>query len=64
MNLPVYERRYFISLLKNENVGKQERAEEAQEQAKLNAQSGGKGKRTTRVSGDALKSRMASGSVI
>ena len=56
--MPVYERRYFLSLLTKETKERQEREAEIKEKTQSTT---GKGKRTTRVSGDALKSRMKTG---
>jgi len=56
--MPVYERRYFLSLLTKETKERQERQEEIKQKTQTST---GKGKRTTRVSGDALKSRMKTG---
>ena len=58
--MPVYERRYFLSLLTKEARERQEHHDEMMEKAQ-SKNSTGKGNRTTRVSGDALKSRMKSG---
>jgi len=64
MNLPVYERRYFLNMLTSDARQRQEKQEEEAEQSKSQVNGNSKGSRTTRVSGDTLKSRMASGSVI
>lgn len=59
--MPVHERRYFLSLYTKEHVKRQEQLEEIQEQSKT--KNGSKGNRTTRISGDALKTRMKSGDI-
>lgn len=56
--MPTYERRYFLGLLTKEHVKKQEYLEEQREKATTN---GTKGSRTTRVTGNALKSKIKSG---
>ena len=60
MNLPVYERRFFLGLLTREATEQQARNEEMRAKAKT---SGGKGNRTTRVSGAQLKSKLQSGEI-
>jgi hypothetical protein len=62
LSMPVYERRFFLSMLTKEAREKQEEAERFKEEMK-NKTSGSKGSRTTKVSGDALKSRMKSGDI-
>lgn len=56
--MPTYERRYFLGLLTKDHAKKQEQYEEAKEKSKT---SGTKGSRQTRVSGEALKTRMKNG---
>jgi hypothetical protein len=58
--LPTYERRYFLGLLTKDAKQREEQVEKMKEQGKTNT---GKGKRQTRVSGDALKSKIKSGEV-
>jgi hypothetical protein len=55
--LPVYERRFFLSL-KARDVSKQKEHHEEQTKA---AKSNSKGNRNSTVSGDALKNRMKNG---
>jgi hypothetical protein len=57
--LPVYERRYFLSL-KSKDISKQKEHHEEQTQV---AKSNSKGNRTSTVSGDALKNRMKNGDI-
>jgi len=60
LNMSVYERRQYLSYLLNENQRKQEAIEEQKEDyTNKNA----KGSRTTRVSGDQLKSKLKSGQI-
>ena len=56
--MPTYERRFFLTRFIEENNKKQEEMEAQQ----LNSGSG-KGKRTTKISGAQLKSRMKSGQI-
>jgi hypothetical protein len=58
--MPTYERRFFLGLLNKETREKEERIEELKEKAKTN---GGKGTRKTRVSGEALKTKLKSGEI-
>lgn len=60
LSMPTYERRFFIGMLTRDIMKKQELIEEQQQQATVNTS---KGNRTTRVSGDALKSKIKSGEV-
>ncbi len=62
LSCPTYERRFFLQMLINEANKKKEMAEEQAEQMKL-SRSGGKGSRTTRVSGDQLKAKLQSGEI-
>lgn len=57
--MPTYERRYFLTSFINENEKQKERMEEQQG----NTTSGGRGTRTTKISGDALKSKLRSGEI-
>lgn len=59
MAMPVYERRFFINILLKQNEKKQEYFEEGQ----ANKNSNAKGNRKTKISGDALKSKMSSGEI-
>ena len=58
--MPTYERRFFLGLLTKENGRKQEELEAMQEKQQTK---GGKGSRQTRVSGEALKSKMKTGQI-
>jgi len=60
LSMPVYERRFFISLLVKDV---QKRGEQIEENRAKSVVNGSKGKRTTRVSGDALKSKLQSGAI-
>jgi hypothetical protein len=55
--LPVYERRFFLSL-KARDVNKQKEQQEEQSKA---VKSNSKGSRTTNISGENLKNRMKNG---
>ena len=57
--LPVYERRYFINLLIQQNQKKMEYIENE----KATTTSNSKGNRQTKISGDALKNKMQSGEI-
>ncbi len=57
---PTYERRFYLQMLINEANRKNELMEEAQ-QARAN--SGGRGSRNTRISGDQLKAKLQSGEI-
>lgn len=59
MDMPVYERRFYIEMFKDEMDQQKERMDEMKKQKS----SGGKGTRTTTVSGDALKNKMKSGEI-
>ena len=52
MNMPTYERRFFIRIFTEQLEDQKERVEEQQKNATA---SNGKGKRVTRISGDAVK---------
>jgi len=54
MSMPVYERRFYIEMFKDEMEMQKERMDDARK----NATSGGKGTRSKTVSGEALKSQM------
>jgi len=56
--MPVYERRFYLTKLIDENNKKKEQLESQQQNSK-----NGKGKRTTTVSGEQLKSRLKSGQI-
>ena len=60
MSMSVYERRNYLSLLLNEKEKQSQAIEEEQEKAK---NSGSRGSRTTRVSGEQLKVKMKSGEI-
>ena len=57
--MPTYERRFFLTTFINEN----EKQKEKMEEQKNNVSSGGRGTRTTKISGEALKSRLRSGEI-
>ena len=59
--MPVYERRYFLSLKQRDLNKQQEKYDEQRQNAK--ASSNSKGNRQSRVSGDALKNRMKNGDI-
>lgn len=58
--MPTYERRFFLSLLTKDIQEKNERMEEMKQKNKNN---NAKGSRSTRVSGEALKSKIKSGEI-
>ena len=58
--MPTYERRFFIGQLIRDNAKQKEEAEKTKEQ---NQAGNGKGTRTTKVSGEALKAKMKSGEI-
>lgn len=60
-----YERRFFLSLLMNENRKKMEDNEERIRNSKANNVSGkgNKGSRTTKIGGDQLKQKLLSGEI-
>lgn len=60
LSCPTYERRFYLQMLINEANKRQELIEEAQ-QARAN--SGGRGSRNTRISGDQLKAKLQSGEI-
>ncbi len=57
---PTYERRFFLLTFINEGEKKKEKYEEQREAA---TNSKAKGSRTTRVSGNQLKSKLKSGEI-
>jgi hypothetical protein len=58
--MPTYERRFFLGQKTKEVSKQEEQMEQAREQSdKRNS----KGSRTSRVSGDALKTRMQNGDI-
>ncbi len=60
--MPTYERRFFLGMLTKDAREKQEEVERFKEEARARSK-GSKGTRTTRVSGDALKSKMKTGEI-
>lgn len=60
MNLPVYERRFYLGQLTREHEKREEQIEEMREKQQTK---GGKGNRTTRISGNQLKNRIKSGDI-
>lgn len=58
MDMSVYERRSYLSLLLNENQKKTEAIEDAKNNMK-----NGNGTRTTTISGDQLKAKLLSGEI-
>jgi hypothetical protein len=56
MNMPTNERRFYLAR-------HHRRMSEQEEKAKTNKQSGGKGKRSSSISGDALKTKMRNGDI-
>ena len=58
--MPTYERRYFIGMLTKTLEKKEEAIEEAKEQATV---SGGKGSRTSKISGQNLKNKISKGDI-
>ena len=58
MSMPVYERRFFINMLIKQN----KRQKEIYDNQTANT-SNSKGSRKTKISGDALKSKMQSGEI-
>jgi hypothetical protein len=57
LKLPIYERRYYLSLLTRQAKQREEHYEE------MKNKSNSKGGRTTKISGDALKSKLKSGEI-
>jgi hypothetical protein len=60
LNMPVYERRFFLGLLTRDTIKTQEKIEEMNEKTSTK---GSKGNRTTKVSGEGLKNRMKNGDI-
>ena len=56
MNMPTNERRFYLAR-------HHRRMSEQEEKTKTNKQSGGKGKRSSSISGDALKTKMRNGDI-
>jgi hypothetical protein len=56
MNMPTNERRFYLAR-------HHRRMSEQEEKTKKNNQSGGKGKRSSSISGDALKTKMRNGDI-
>jgi len=56
MNMPTNERRFYLSR-------HHKRMSEQEEKSKANRRNNGKGKRSSSISGDALKSRMRNGDI-
>lgn len=54
MRMPTFERRFYIQMYREE----MEKQEEELKEIKNNKKSGGKGTRSSTISGEALKSRM------
>jgi hypothetical protein len=59
MSMPVYERRFFINILLKQQEKQQEYVENNSSTPNANA----KGTRKSKISGDALKSKMKSGEI-
>ena len=62
LSMPVYERRFFLGMLTKDARERQEETERLREEAKSRA-NGSRGSRTTRVSGEALKTKMKTGEI-
>jgi len=60
--MPTYERRFFLSLLTKEAREREEEAERMREEIR-NRGKNSKGSRSTRISGDALKTKMKNGEI-
>jgi hypothetical protein len=60
LNMPVYERRFFLGLLTRDTIKTQEKIDEMNEKSSTK---GSKGNRTTKVSGEGLKNRMKNGDI-
>lgn len=60
LSMPTCERRFFLGLLTKDKQTQQEHMEKMKEEAQVK---NGKGQRTTRVSGEALKNKMKSGEI-
>lgn len=59
MSMTVYERRNYLNLLLDEGRKKEEKMEEEMDKLKT----GGKGTRSSRISGDQLKAKLKSGEI-
>lgn len=59
--MPTYERRFFLSLLTKEAKEREEEAERMRDE--IRNRNNGKGGRNTRISGDALKTKMKNGEI-
>jgi hypothetical protein len=60
MAMPTYERRYYLGMLTKDFERRQEQIEEQKEQQTT---SGGKGSRTSKVSGQQLKNNINNGNI-
>lgn len=60
MDMPTYERRFFLGLLTKDVKEKEEKMEEMRQNFE---NKNAKGNRTTRISGDQLKTRMQNGEI-
>jgi hypothetical protein len=60
--MPTYERRFFLSLLTKEAKQREEETERMREEIR-NRNGSSKGSRNTRISGDALKTKMKNGEI-
>lgn len=58
LSMPVYERRFYLTSFVQENEKRKEKVEEQKSNV-----TNGKGKRTTKVSGEQLKSKLKSGEI-
>jgi hypothetical protein len=58
--MPTYERRFYLSLLTKDKEREQEQYEQMKNKS---GSSNGKGNRTTKVSGQALKNKIKSGEI-
>ena len=60
MAMPTYERRYYLGMLTKDFERKQEQIEEQKDQQTT---SGGKGSRTSKISGNQLKNKINNGDI-
>ena len=60
--MPTYERRFFLSMLTKEAREREEEAERMRDEIR-NRNGNSKGSRNTRISGDALKTKMKNGEI-
>ena len=60
--MPTYERRFFLSMLTKEAREREEETERMREEIR-NRSNGSKGTKTTRISGEALKTKMKNGEI-